>query len=73
MPSLTHPVVPPIAKRMEALLRLVAVEIRPCRKCNALLAMVKHSNGKIAPYTMAGINHFIDCPNASDFQRKGRG
>ena len=64
---------PPIEQRMETLLRLVAEEIRPCRACGVELAMVRHKNGKLAPYTMGGLNHFLDCPNATQFRRQKGG
>ena len=62
------PALPTIEQRMEFLLRLIAEEIRPCRACGAELAMVRHRNGKLAPYTMRGLNHFLDCPNAKQFK-----
>lgn len=60
---------PPIEDRLAALLRHVAEEIRPCRACGTELAMVRHRNGKLAPYTFVGVNHFLDCPSASQFKR----
>ena len=64
---------PPIEQRMETLLRLVAEELRPCGACGVELAMVRHRNGKLAPYTMAGVNHFIDCEKAAQFRRRTGG
>ncbi len=61
---------PTLEQRIESLLRNVAEEIRPCRACGAELAMVRHKNGKLAPYTMAGVNHFIDCEKADQFRRR---
>lgn len=61
---------PTITELMETLLRNVAEEIRPCKACGAELAMVRHKNGKLAPYTMAGVNHFIDCEKADQFRRQ---
>lgn len=55
--------------RMRRLLELTAEEIRPCRECQATLYMVRHRNGKIAPYTVDGLNHFLDCPFANNFRR----
>lgn len=40
-----------------------------CRGCGAAIWWVTHRNWKKAPYTAAGINHFIDCPKAADFGR----
>ena len=59
-----------ITELMETLLRNVAEEIRPCKACGAELAMVRHKNGKLAPYTMAGVNHFIDCEKADQLRRQ---
>lgn len=64
---------PAIERRMESLLRNVAEEIRPCKACGAELAMVRHRNGKLAPCTMAGLNHFIDCAKAGQFRRRTGG
>lgn len=61
---------PTLEQRIEALLRNVAEEIRPCKACGAQLAMVRHRNGKLAPYTMSGVNHFIDCEKADRFRRR---
>jgi hypothetical protein len=66
MPAQT---LPTLEERIEALLKNVAQEIRPCRACGEMLAIVKHANGKLAPYTKAGINHFLDCPHAARFKR----
>jgi len=63
----------PIERRMEMLLRLIASEIRPCKACGEVLAFVKHRNGKVAPYTMDGTNHFVNCPNADTFRKTGHG
>lgn len=60
---------PPIEKRMSALLQHVAEEVRPCKACGTQLAFVRHRNGKIAPYTLDGVNHFATCPKAEQFRR----
>jgi hypothetical protein len=54
---------------MQRLLKQLAFEVRPCKACGAQLYMVTHVNGKKAPYTVAGLNHFIDCPEAEQFAR----
>ncbi len=41
-----------------------------CRGCGREIWWLVHSNGKRAPYTRAGLNHFIDCPRAKEFKRK---
>lgn len=61
---------PSIEERMQRLLELVAEEKRTCKACTALLFFVRHSNGKLAPYTIDGLNHFVNCPQAEQF-RKG--
>lgn len=63
------PNVPTIEQRMANLLALIATEIRDCRACGRKLYFVRHSNGKLAPYTIEGVNHFIDCANAAQFKR----
>lgn len=40
-----------------------------CKGCHAEVYWIIHANGKTVPYTPAGLNHFIDCPNAKDFKR----
>ena len=54
-----------------ALARLVAAVGMPgeCKGCQASIFWVRHINGKSVPYTTAGENHFINCPNAKDFKR----
>lgn len=68
---MSAPNLPPLEKRMADLLALIAEEIRPCRACGAHLYFVRHSNGKLAPYDFEGVNHFVRCPNAAHFKRKG--
>jgi hypothetical protein len=41
-----------------------------CKGCGAPIWWLRHKNGRLAPYTAAGINHFIDCPNAAEFRAK---
>ena len=64
------PELPTIEKRMASLLQAVAVEVRPCKACKTQLAMVRHRNGKLTPYTMDGTNHFINCPHAEEFRKQ---
>ncbi len=54
---------------MEKLLGLIAGSPVPCRGCRASVYWVTHKNGKRAPYTVAGLNHFVDCPAAKEFKR----
>jgi len=55
---------------MATLLNLVAEETRPCKGCGIQVAGVLHRNGKLAPYTLDGMNHFINCPKAEQFRNK---
>jgi hypothetical protein len=64
------PELPPIEKRLATLLMLVAEEVRPCKACGVQLAFVRHHNGRLAPYTIDGVNHFIACPKAEDFRKQ---
>ena len=41
-----------------------------CSGCGAEIYWVHHKNGKRAPYTPAGLNHFIDCPKAAQFSTR---
>jgi len=40
-----------------------------CKGCGAPIYWVTHKNGKKAPYTTEGLNHFIDCPSANRFKK----
>jgi hypothetical protein len=51
------------------LLSLVAKECRACRACGMTIYMVEHANGKMAPYTADGVNHFANCPKAEQFRK----
>ena len=41
-----------------------------CRGCDRPVMWVRHKNGKLAPYTLDGLNHFADCPAAERFRNK---
>jgi hypothetical protein len=43
-----------------------------CRGCLVPIYWVTHLNGKKTPYTEAGLNHFIDCPQREMFRTKGK-
>jgi len=45
-------------------------DVRPCARCGQAIAWVTHANGKKAPYTQWGHNHFVDCPRADEFRSK---
>lgn len=40
--------------------------------CGAPIYWVTHYNGKGVPYTEAGLNHFVDCPDRDRFRRAKR-
>jgi len=44
-----------------------------CRACGADIFWVRHANGKVTPYTPAGLNHFVDCPGRAQFATKKSG
>lgn len=56
---------------MGELLRKFAQRLTKCQACRAEIYLVRHLNGKVAPYTPAGLIHFVDCPKAEQFRRKG--
>ena len=56
-------------QRMSALLRNVG-EPGACRGCRAAITWVRHAGGQLAPYDSDGTNHFVTCPNASEFKKK---
>ena len=39
-----------------------------CRGCGAPVFCIPHRNGKKAPYTAAGLNHFANCEKAEHFR-----
>ena len=53
---------------MRALLEKLG-EPTECRACHARIVFVRHANGANVPYTLAGLNHFIDCPGRDQFKR----
>jgi hypothetical protein len=59
-----------IEEALRALLEVIAGH-GTCKGCNAPIYWVKHV-GKLepVPYSHAGINHFIDCPQAKQFKRR---
>lgn len=56
--------------RLEAVLRDVAEEVRPCKACETLIAFVRNRQGARVPYTLDGVNHFRNCPAASQFKTR---
>lgn len=41
-----------------------------CRGCGETIFWFHHKNKTKSPYTSAGTNHFIDCPEAARFKKK---
>jgi hypothetical protein len=65
--------IPPIEERMRSLVELAAKEIRPCRACSAMLYFIFHpKTGKVAPYTIDGVNHWITCPRREELRKAMR-
>jgi hypothetical protein len=65
-----------VASALSELLRrirliLVAVgEPGVCKGCGAAIYWLQHANGKRAPYTPEGLNHFADCREAARFRSR---
>lgn len=57
-----------IQKNIEDLFLQIA-DRGKCRGCGAEIFWVTHKNGKKVPYTILGLNHFIDCPQAKRFKK----
>jgi hypothetical protein len=56
---------------MRRLLGLIGKQVA-CGGCGASMYFVVHNNGKRVPYTEAGLNHFIDCPERDRFAKGAR-
>lgn len=54
---------------IDRLMKAIGAEPGTCRACGRVIWWVKHANGKRAPYTTEGLNHFADCPNANEFRK----
>lgn len=53
-----------ISRAQRAMADLLTLSADPgtCRQCGASIFWVRHLNGKAVPYTVYGLNHFVDCP-----------
>lgn len=40
-----------------------------CQGCGASIWWLVNKNGRWAPYTRDGLNHFADCPRAEAFRK----
>jgi hypothetical protein len=52
-----------LARAQRAIADLLTLTAEPgrCRHCGMDIFWVRHLNGKAVPYTLYGLNHFIDC------------
>lgn len=41
-----------------------------CKSCGRRIVFHETHKGKLAPFTMEGVNHFVDCPGAEKFRKK---
>jgi Glu-tRNA(Gln) amidotransferase subunit E-like FAD-binding protein len=59
-----------IRERIARMLRLVATEVRPCKRCGRTVYMLPMAkSGRVNPYTDDGVSHFSDCKFAAEFKR----
>lgn len=56
------------AANLQTLLKQIGTPDQ-CKKCKADIFWVITKNGKAAPITPQGLNHFADCPNANEFRK----
>lgn len=71
--KLIHPPMVDCATAQAAAMRTLLMrisEIGRCKACGVTLFWVKHITGAPTPYTVAGLIHFADCPNADRFRKK---
>lgn len=57
----------PPEERIKDLVKAVGQEGQ-CRGCGRKIWWIVTKNGKKAPYTDEGLNHFADCPKANEFR-----
>lgn len=55
--------------RFTALFKVIGAEQRTCSSCGASMFMVRSRHGRLVPYTVDGISHFADCPDAARHRR----
>lgn len=60
-----------LAENIKRLLSQVGEPGR-CKGCGAPIWWVVHRNGRRAPCTEQGLNHFADCPQAGQFRSSGK-
>lgn len=59
-----------IRQRMRTSRSESSVEMPICRACGVQIQWHKNENGKLVPYTLDGMNHFIDCPHRKEFRKR---
>jgi hypothetical protein len=60
-----------VERRNDSLLQLLAhIGQEHTCKCGAQIYLVRHKDGKVAPYNRDATNHFITCRFADEFRRK---
>jgi len=57
-----------LLSNINLLLKLVGSQGQ-CKGCGLEIYWVRHNNGKKAPYTKDGLNHFADCKVADRFRK----
>ncbi len=55
---------------IERLYKTLGAQSGSCKACDAPIWWVTTKNGKSAPFTAEGLNHFADCPKAEQFRKK---
>lgn len=61
-----------LRKRLNAMLNVIS-DPRPCKLCGTMIWFIPTKNGKQAPCSLSGLNHFADCPNADAFRKAKTG
>lgn len=63
--------VPELERNILAILKMLAVFVRPCKSCGATIYFVLSREGFKIPYTADGVNHFKNCTHLERFSRRG--
>lgn len=57
--------------RVKGLLIQVGEDVRPCKLCGELIALVRLRAGRLTAYGMNGVSHMETCPQAGEARRQG--
>lgn len=57
-----------IRKNLRSLYKTIGADEAACKGCGRKIFWVKTKNGKNAPFTEDGLNHFADCPESAKFR-----